>query len=56
MWGAQGQAVSGARPPPTTDYHSISTGFSLAYKGRPYYDAFSIVLTEFQGICGLCKQ
>ena len=48
MWGAQDQAIQGVRPPPTTDYHSISPGFSLAYKGRPYHDAFTLVLTEFE--------
>ena len=50
MWGAQGQTLHDQKqPPPTTEYFSVQKGLTIAYKGHPYNDAFSVVFTEYLG-------
>ena len=36
--------------PPTNDYHSIGNGFVLMYRGRPYFDSLTLIITVFKGI------
>ncbi len=49
MWGVMGKGSGERRPPPTNDYHSIGNGFYLLYKGHPYFDNMSILLTIYKG-------